>query len=315
MRKVLTISGVCIGISAVVGVVLYLLFRTGILDFKKVDNITVYEYTSEDGLIYTEAEWDWRAVENKEPIVYVKDTHNVAKTNVHLNLTKDLFYDVTIPNVPIIYDFGKTIWAEDGSFIIRVVGNANLNNLSALAGIDNGVNINKLTIANSEESKGHRVIATCIEDWAIIADVYSGNETFSIICDSIANNRSSYVVDDVNLDSANKVDEITYSGNYCPQVVYKDVSLRQDRYLFKDGMLYVQSVTEPYYKARKEYLSKLVVSANTPVSEIYDTNVEVYARAGDYTIGVISYNTNTSIVMIGKGEEARCNIVAIMGYR
>lgn len=311
MRRVLQIGGAIIGLLLTIGIVVFVLIYTGILRKEDVDLIKVYEYTTDDNLIYTEAEWDWRAYENRDTIKYEENV-SVPTTTVVMNIDANTFYNVIIPDKPYIYDFGKTIWAEDGSFVIRIIGNGSLDNLSGLAGIDNGINVNQLTITSQEKIKGRRTIATLVGESAVVADIYGSNEDYSVIRDSIASNHDTYNISVPYAENCVRLDEIKYEGSYAPQVILNDVSMKQDRKLFKDGLLWTSSMVEPYYKAKDIYLAKMIAASNGAVEEIYDDGKVLFARSGNYYVGVISYNTNTCIVMIGEGEEAYCNIVSII---
>lgn len=312
MKKVLQVGGTVLGLFLTSGIVIFVLIYTGILRKEDIDLIKVYEYTTDDNLIYTEAEWDWNIYENRDIIKYEENVFIPTKTVV-MNLDNTTFYDVVIPDKSYIYDFGKTIWAEDGTFVIRVVGGGELGNLSALAGIDNAISINQLTLVSPESIKGRRTIVTLVDDYAIIADVYGSNEDYSVIRDSLASNHKSYEIEYIPYaDNYVNLSSISYSGKYAPQIIIDDISIKQDRYLFKDGLLWTSFMTEPFYKVRDIYLAKLVSSSGGVVNEIYDDNHILFARSGDYYIGIISYNVNTCIVMIGQGEEAYCNIVSII---
>lgn len=312
MKKAFIIAGAVIVVLAVVGFLVFVLSYTGVLDPKVVDNRDVYYYTTDDGLSYTEAEFTWHAMEGDEVIQYVEN-YNIPSTVIAMNLDGNTYYDISIPDKEIIYDFGKTVYAVDGSFVIRILGGAKLDNLSALAGIDNGIAVNQITLVSNDKVKGRRTIVTIVDDSAIVVDVYGTNEEYSLLRDSLATNHASREIGDIPY-SANliRLSEISYEGSFAPQVVYKDVSLTQQRYLFADGSLYTQSVVEPFYKAKREYLARLVATSGGQVDTLYEDDDALFAKSGDYYVGVINYNTNTSIVLIGKGEEAYCNIVSVM---
>lgn len=312
MRRVLQIGGAILGLLLTIAIVVFVLIYTGILRKEDIDLIKVYEYTTDDNLIYTEAEWDWKAYENRDTIQYEEGVSIPTKTVV-MNIDNTTFYNVTIPDKPYIYDYGKTIWAEDGTFVIRIIGNGSLDNLSSLAGIDNGINVNQLTITSQEKIKGRRTVATLVGESAIVADIYGSNEDYSIIRDSIASNHETYDITTIPYsDNCVRLSELKYVGSYAPQVILSDISISQNRKLFKDGSLWTSSMVEPYYKTKNIYLAKLVAASDGVVEEIYDDGKVLFARSGNYYIGVISYNTNTCIVMIGEGEEAYCNIVSVI---
>ena len=314
MKRVLSIVGVLAAVIVTVAIVGGVLMYTGVFSKDDVLQEPVSIYDSQDGRKYTEARWDWVPQESKKIISYVNDTSSISKVTVALAVDNYTFYDITIPNVPYVYDFGKTVWAKDGSFMIRVIGQANMNTLSALAGIDNGENINQYTLKTPDGVKGSRTIATLVGDTAIVVNVYSGDKTYSILRDSIANNRETYTISEVPYsDWCKYIDAIVYSGSYMPTVVVQDVSLQQNRYMFEDGMLWQQTVVQSFDDTCNIYLSKMVVASESGMVEVeYNDGKKLYAESGSYCVGVISYNTNTSIALIGNGEEARCNIVSVL---
>lgn len=312
MKKVLIIIGIIFGVLAVGAFTVFVLVYTGVISEKQLDDVKVYTNYNEDGLMYTESEWDWLPMNNKNIIQYEENV-NIPTTTVALCIDSDTFYDVTIPDVPYFYDFGKTIWAGDGSFRIKVINDMETSDISAVAGIDNGTNVNRLTIVNDEKTKGRRVIATLVDDAAIIAEVFSTNEHYSVLRDSLASNHNSYKVDvSIYTQNCPRINKITYEGKYCPQVVYSNISLTSDRYLFADGYVWTQSIVEPYYVAKDKWLAKLITSSGGGIDEMYEDGNVMFARSGDYYAGAVKYNTNTSIVLIGKGEEAYCNIVSVI---
>ena len=312
MKRILIIIGAIVLVIAAGLFTWFFLTYTELLSPKDVDRKTVYTYTNDDGLVYTERQWDWKPMNNKEEIHYTEDIFTPVRT-VQLNLVDEVYYDINIPDVPIIYDFGKTIYAEDGSFEIRVVGNVTLDNLSAMAGIDKGTALNQLTIVNSEKSKGKRIIATVVDDCGIIANIFNNDEYYSIIRDSLGKNHKSYLIDEIPYsDTCNYLSELVYTGSFVPQLIYRDITLESTKHLFEYGYLWTQSIVEPFYRAKQLWLTKMVVTSGMPVDSIYETDDILFASAGDVYIGVVNYNTNTSIVLIGEGEEAYCNIVSII---
>lgn len=317
MKRALIIVGCVLCVIATVFVVIYVLMRTDIIGKEDIVPTEVSIFTDDAGRTYTEKNWMWKPIESKKIISY-KDVSGVKTTTVSLALADGLFYDVRIPDVPYIYDFGKTIWAEDGSFMIRVVGQATMDTLSQLAGIDDGDNINQYTLKSKDGVKGAKTIATIIDGSAIIVNIYDGDETYSIIRDSIADNRSSYTIDEIPFSKGCKyLQSVKYEGNFVQSVtIGNESSLSNNKYLFADGTLWIQSVVIPYEQAVKYSLAKLVTSSPTgKVEQYYETDTITFAKSSDYYIAVIYVNANTSVTIVGEGEEALCNIVSIIAGR
>jgi hypothetical protein len=274
----------------------------------------VYTYQNESGYIYTEAEWEWSPIEYKKTINYV-DTQGESTRSVSVLLNGDTYYDITLPDEDYIYDYGKTIWAVDGSYMIRVVADATLDNLSKLAGIDNGLSLNKTTLCTQDNHKGAKTIVTLIDTYAIIANVYYGDDTYSIIRDSLSSGESSYELSNVSYaDDYTELDKLVYSGNYVGQVVFQEVSLEQQKYMFADGVLWVSTDFNSMYSIIDTYLNRICTSSGQSIDETYENSGMFYAKSGDYYLGLISYNSNTTIVLLGDGEESKCNIISIMSY-
>ena len=314
MKRVLSIIGIIVAVLITGAVVFGVLLYTGVIKSEDIDNLSVYVYENGQGQKYTVAEWSWKPIEDKKIISYVNVPATVPTVTVALAFDNDTYYDIKIPDVPYVYDFGKTVWAEDGSFMIRVVGNATMDNLAALAGIDNGESINQYTIKSPDGQKGARTIATLIKGTGIIVNIYSGNQTYSILRDSIADNRFTYSFSEVPYANGCKyIDKVSYTGSFIPSVSVDDKSIKQNRHMFEEGMLWTQTVVQVYADACHTYLAKMVASSVSGKVELYyDDGVKMYAKSGDYYVGVVKLNANTCIALIGMGEEANCNIVSIM---
>lgn len=266
-----------------------------------------------NGFIYTERIWEWTPQESRKLLEYVS-TENLDKSNVPLHIEKSKFVDIEIPNCDIINDYGKTIWAVDGSFMIRVIGNVNKDTLAGIAGIDNPTQINETTICTNGNTKGKKTIARLVDNYCILADVYVNNSTYSIIRDSLSNeNLSIYEHINKNYKSnANKLDELIYKGQFCSQLSSQEISLSSHRYLFEDGFLWEQSNVIPFYTAEEQYISKLEKLSGNSIEEYYMNGQLLYAKAGDYYLGLVAYNSNTTLSYIGKGDEAFCNIASLL---
>lgn len=314
MKKVLTVLGGVLAIGVTIAIVVGVLMYTGVFNKDVLNEQKVYIYKTEEGYKYTEAKWDWKPVEFKKYINYVESS-SLEKQKVVLHLKGDEYYDVSIPMNDYIYDYGKTVWAVDGSYMIRVVADATLDNLSALAGIDNGDALNQTTICTQDNQKGQRTIATLVNGYAIIANVYYGDETYSIIRDSLMSTNESYVRDEVSYaDDYVELDKLSYSGQYVGQVTFQNVDLEQHKYMFEDGTLWCSSVFDNLYNTEVDYLNRLCAASGEKIDETYKVDGMFYAKSGNYYLGLVSYNSNTTIVLLGDGEETKCNIISIMNY-
>lgn len=310
MKKVYAVIGCILVVILTVAIVIGVLFYTGKFDKDILSQQNVYVYTTESGLKYTEAKWDWRPAEFKDIINYV-DTSELGTQKVTLHLEGNNFCDVSIPLNEYVYDYGKTIWAVDGSYMVRVIGDASLDTLSSLAGIDDGVALNQTTICTADGKKGQRTITTLVDDFAIIANVYYGDENYSILRDSLVELNESYIIEDVEYsDDYVELERISYSGQFVSQVIFQDITMEQKKYIFEKGVLWCSYIFDDLDDIKNEYLCRLCAMSGEKIEETYTVDGMFYAKSGDFYLGLISYNSNTTIVMLGDGDESKCNIVS-----
>ncbi len=314
MKKVFTIIGGVLVLIITVVVVMLIANYTGLFGDDVLNKQDVYVYTTNDGHTYTEARWNWKPVEFKKLINYT-DTSSLPKVTVALHLDGDMYYDISLPNDEYIYDYGKTIWAIDGSYMVRVISGASMDTLSSVAGIGNGLALNQTTICTQDKVKGMKTIATLIGSYAVVANVYYGDEAWSILRDSLSNGSTSYVIDDISYaDGYVELKELSYTGKYVGQVVFQNVDLTQHKYMFEGGVLWVSSTFDKLVDVKNTYLKRLIAASGGSIEETYSANGMFYAKSGSYYLGLIAYNANTTIVLFGDGEETKCNIITIMHY-
>lgn len=314
MSRVIKIIIVAIIVAITIFTVYFVLTKTGVLGVK-LFKPQVSTFSTDNGKIYTIRDWKWTPVEYTGKINKV-EASSLPSRKVLLSTDRDSYYTVRIPDKNYITDFGKTIYAEDGSYMIRILSDIRTADLGVVAGITDPILIDSKCILTNDKAKGKRTVARLLDDsTAVVADIYYGDDTYSIISDSIINNKSiisgadvSYTGDSVQLS------DIIYSGKYVGQVTFQKVDLQMQKYLFADGYLWIQSDLNPLKDVQNRYLKKLVNIASQSITASYMNSSIVYAEAGDYTLGLFSYNTNTTIVLIGQGEEARCNIVSTLNY-
>lgn len=314
MKKVLKILGLVVLVLATLAVVAFVLIKTGIIDLDKPAADEVRISTNSQGYMFTERLWSWKPIEYRGKITYIENTAGVQTQTVSLCLGGSEYIDLQVPaESSYIWDFGKTIWASDGSYQIRLIKGITMDNIGITAGIDNGESLTPTVLTTREGVKGCRSIAAIIGDYAVIANVYQGDETYSVLRQSILN-AEVYSRDNTYEPTTKNVDDVSYTGSYVAQVVFQKVSLEQQRYLFQSGALYVQSEVRPMHDICDEYLNRLAVFAGQEPSMIYYDGGILYAEAGDCYLSLITYNANTTIVLLGNGEEAKCNEVSIIAY-
>lgn len=306
--KRLLVIFICVAAVIATGVLVYFVGTyTGLFNKEKIDRVHVYEYETEDGRVYTKREFEWKPITKKTKITLInEEAHSIR---IPLILSRGVYTYLDIPDVPIINDMGKTIYAEDGSFMIRVIGNTTMDNLSAVAGIDNGTNLNQFTIVTKEGKRGPRTFATLIQDSGVIINVFSGDDYFTTFYNSLQNGLE--VVSDVNASLNGMYDTslLEYNGMYAPSVYPKVRSMQAETFMFKSGYLYSQTVALSPKDAITTYLQDLAILANTEnISQYYENDKLFVAQVDDWTLGILKLDSSASMVMIGSGDEAWCNI-------
>lgn len=289
------------------GVVAYLYF------FGEKKYETVITNKDINGNIYTERQWEWNPQKSRVKINYV-NTDNLDKIIVPLHIGEYCFVDIALPNIKYINDYGKTICAVDGSYTVRVIGDTNIGDLASLAGLSNPTYINDNTICSDSNTKGKMTIARYIDGCCILADIYTGDSTYSILRDCLSDEEMSVYSykNESYKDYANNLENIVYNGQFCAQVSMQEVSLESHRYLFEEGFLWQQSNMIQFYETERQYIAKLEKLAGCSVEEYYINGQLLYAKAGDFYVGLVAYNSNTTLSMLGQGDEAKCNIVTVL---
>lgn len=313
MKKAIKVIISILVILITLAVVGFALIYTGVIDLHKIDKASIYTHTEANGKVRTTREWQWRAAKTTATIQYV-DTSRLEKQTVSVNIDGVDYYNIDVPVGNYIYDYGKTIWAEDGSYLIRVLSGCTMDNLSLMAGIDEGEALDQITLTSKEKKKTARTLCKLVDDdTAVVINVYEGSETYSIIRDSLVNNTEMIHKDTIEYaDNYKQLDKITYSGQFVPQVVYSQIDLDWLRYLFADGELSVYAQFDSLIHVRAKTLAQLTVYADAPIDEMYEDSNIIYAKAGNWYLGMVKHNTNTTIIFIGCGEEAKCNIVSLI---
>lgn len=312
MNRVFKIIGILI-LSASLIVVAFLFYNHLTEETVNGTNSSVvYNYT-EDGKVYTTLNWRWQPIESKLMIEEVSEVTLPTRT-IPMHLEENIYVDVEIPDVDVVQDYGKTVWASDGSFILRVLGNVTIDSLPESLGIDEFEVVNDNTIMTPSTKKGSKIIATVVDNYAIVANVYTGNETYSIIKETVEN-VTSYTVDSTHIsDDAKTLDSLPYNGSFAPQISVQNIGLESKQYLFENGSLWLETCLQPLHKAEELYLNKLYKLSNCLIESTYTEHGIFYATAGDYHVCIIAYNTNTCVVLFGSGEEAYANIVYAISY-
>lgn len=312
MNKIkILLSIVCVIVTG--AVVVGALFYSGVLPIDKSEEPGVFEYYNDYGKMWTENNWQWKPAKIKSTPQYTDI--EVGSTNViHLHLSNNDYFTVEIPtDYEYYWDYGKCVYAKNGEFAIRIVGSADKVNLSKLAGINNPVNVTSTLLTNEPEKKSYRVLATLIGDtgYAIICEIYSGDDVFKSLCDSLMHNTiQDYFAD---TSSVTMLDSLpTYSGKYASRVAYGELTLETKKYMFADGDLYMKTDVRNIRNIENEYITLLTLMAGTSEVSEFRGSGYTYFECGDAYLGMFGYNPNTTVIAIGKGEESKCNILDLL---
>lgn len=313
MKKIITIiiSTVLVlfTIAVVVGVLLY----TGVIGGEVEENNVLIQKDS-NGLTYTQRAFSWKPVEYKKQIQLVPDTSKIAKQVVTVNLYDNVYYDIYVPaGTEYFCDYGKTIFALDGTWQIRVLAEANISNVAALAGIKDSQSLSRNVIQTNYDNKGTKSVATILDGYAIVCTIYQGDAAYTLMRNSVVENQKTYKLDSPPyVDNYTRLSSLSYNGPYVAQIKYNKNDIKLEQWYFAEGNLYLTTELRGLGQIKNDYLIKLCKSANAKISEIYDDGSIVYASAGDYHLGLATYNTNTTIVIMGNGDEAECNILSYL---
>lgn len=304
-KKLKLIIPIIIGIILIVGIISYFLFfrNRGISE----GDSTLY--FSESGVPYTVRDWKFNTVESKEVIEYI-NTDNQPKQYVSLCLFDNTYIDIAVPNgIGFYNDICKCVYADDGSYYIRVINNKINQSISEVASIKEFDSLSDNCIASKLGSKGCQTIAASIPDtdYVVIADVYSNSQTYSIIRDSILTAKT--YVEEVELNKDLKLDDFPEVNPWFNQYKFTDMSTKVETLYFADGYLSSYARIQPIDSTCKELLAKLCKLSNSDITSYYVKDAFLYAESEYFTLGLFEYNSTTTIVLIGFGEEARADII------
>lgn len=287
-------------------------------------NSTVVEVTEyPNGLISTSREWVFSPDNFKGVISEVANNETAGTRSVPMLLADNMYFYVPIPDGDYEWDYGKTLWMLDGSVRVRVMGGVSDITLAKFAGIDNPRNLgsnDSYLIASPEDKEGVKSIAAIIKNtsYAIVVDIYSDvkgyfNRVVSDIDKGLSKQvhakNSSYA----QLDNTLRYESLPAdNGKYQPTVKFDKLSLKLDSYLFKEGSMYAIGVTQNFSKVVRDYTAFFEVMSGAKIYNYYNDDKIFYATGGEYSIGIVQYNSNSSILLIGRGLEARTNILSIL---
>ena len=284
----------------------------------------VEEIKYDDGTISTKRKWVFSPYKSKEVINEEPSIDGeVVTKKIPMLVADNMYFFVPVPEGDYEWDFGRTLWMIDGTVRVRIIGSSTVEELDRIAGIDNPrVKSEEDTkvIMSPVDKEGVKTIATVIPrtSYAVVVDIYKDIPGyFDIVHTSILRGIQSqqWAKNPTYMNNVNavKLDEIPATvSDIRPTVSFNNLSMSLDSYLFRDGSLYITGVTEKFTKVKRDYAAFFEVMSGGVLDSYYDTNRILYGTRNEYTIGVINYNSNSAIVLLGRGEEARVNILSII---
>lgn len=271
--------------------------------------VVVTERFADTGQKYTKREFRWEENKSDNSILNYVDTVKVEKQMVSVELNDYEYCDIVIPKGDYIMDLNKSILAADGSYSIRVIDGVTMDNLAALAGLTEYTALTQYTITSAEKDRGAKVVATLIGDYAVIATIYSGDDTYSILRDSLQRNMKPYRVEDATyVENVEILKDIQSSNIYYPQVEVSINDMNINTQYYEDGFLQQTIQLDPLYLVEELWLVKLNNISGSGIDSSYKGEGYSFHSANDYYLACKEENSNTVIVLLGKGEEAKANI-------
>lgn len=274
------------------------------------------EFVLDNGLKYTVVDSQWKPMTVTETPV-TSDIPYESK-QVSLSLTDDKYVLVNVPaNKEYFWDLGRAVYAEDGSYCIYVLSNCTMSNFSTLAGISKSENINSTTIVNKVTSKKQsRTIATLIGDsgYGLVCEVYGGNDVYTCLLDSLSVDKFNLIQIDSNITFSELSELPAYSGVFTHQINIGELSVQAERYWFENGYLYKAASYNSIEEIKTKYLTLLrFMSGSNSIKRFERENIYYY-ETNDCYLGLRILNSNTIVITLGCGEEAKCNVLYSLAY-
>lgn len=306
-KKIILILATILIIGVTIVTVCFVTTETGLLEKKEdvADIITMY---TEDGKLYTESRWAWSPVTSREKIKY--DESLQCNTAQHRFLLSDgITCSLDIPDVPVITDYGKSIYAVDGSFSVRVLHDVNVDTVVSTAGIANGESVSRTIYCTKSGTKGKCSVVRLFEEYstAIVIDVYTGSEYFTAMYKSLINTKEIKPLTVEYSTLISDVEGISYTGEYSPYFTFTEGTYLLQQQYFADGWINAQTITDSLSNVLSNNVMNTIALYGTPTIQHID---EVYLlQTGEMYVCIVERNSNTCVVLTGCGEEAYCNIV------
>lgn len=302
-RLIVTILLSFIVVGIVIAAIWFFIYRG--INVRVEGEYIIEEY--EDGKISTHKDWEWSPNKNNKIKLIFNNNLVGLKRNVALHIEGTKFIDIGLPDKEYIIDYDKSVYAVDGSYCIRLVRELDTSKFDYTFAEKNS------HCLVSDNEYGPKIIVGLLDDCSLIVEVYENDIVYSTLLDSMLKKLESKSIKVCNyLIDSTKLNQIVYAGKYKSTLSDPEVNLRTHRYLYQTGFLWEQSWVRDINSIKTETIARLQSLSNNDITEYYAQDDIFYARAGDYYLGLIKVNGNTTISYLGKGEEAKCNIIAML---
>lgn len=245
--------------------------------------------------------------EESEP---AKNTQTVV-----LCLDDEYFYNVRIPaGVEYATDYAKYVYGESPNFTISVVSNVDDTNFGNKVSIRNTVSLTQYCLRSKEGTSGPQEAAILLEnDRAVVLRSYNAPELFATILDSfLDSNNKAYKVSGVLYVEEPITKYYIPNGNFEPSVIYKAEVGRTQLFKFDNGCMYISKELKKYNTVKDNLLKKLNTVSGCAIEQVVESGDNLFAKAGDFYLGVYAENYNTTVVVFGKGSEAALNLESVL---
>lgn len=277
------------------------------------DTSTVTITKTDDGHIYTKSEDLWLPAKTDD-VTYLPIVDKLETQSVYLLIDGTQYFKINIPATEYEYTNFSTIRAVDGSYELHVMHGMKEDNIH-YADTTMGSDYCSYT---SETVEGTKTITyRNVNGDGIVAIVYSGNDIAGLFKNQIVSFDSNGPIVNLSIDTYQQYrtkDKPTYSGQFVSSCENLDTpSMITNTWYFNDG--YLMSVVNNYNLQEVEYsylVRMYIITGTTKLDKYYSTKTVFYVESGDYTLLLEKISETAVNTYLGKGEEARCNIISLL---
>lgn len=307
----------CFAIPIITGVIVFfVVMKSGILtggeNSKPSDSESSVISMSADGLVYTSRIDTWSPKSGK--VKYDGESIDLNLKNLDVWVYDDTFIRLKVPmNTMWKYLFTQEVREQSGLAKVQMFNGVTKENMSKMVGIKDGETVTSNIIVSDDKASKSKKIAYYVEEVgsALCIEVYDTGLFSTLKYTAINNMIETIKYPKISLSDGTIMDSIVSPATYANSVNYSSISSLTEEYLFADGDMYIQSLPIKYNDVIDRYLMILSAISGQSGFEYYKGDV-FYAKFGSHHLGIMQYNSNTSIVMYGQGEEACCNIISIL---